>query len=649
MKGARAAEPAALAAAALAAAVLVFFLPFWARGLSTYWGDLTYLHQGWRASPAQLLQAGRLPLWEPSLYLGMPMAASMQGGVFSPASILFDVFGFATATAAFQALHLFLAAWLAALWLRSLGVSWGAGVGAGLAFAFGGLMISRLSLLNHLAVLAWAPALLIFFRRPAALAAALALMFLAGYPTFLPGLALAAWAVALSLRARGGARPVVWARDWTAAGLIALALVGVQLLPALELAARSRRAGGVDPAEALLWSFSSGDLRQWISPFLAAPGFRPEVDWWRCVYLGFVAFGAAFWGAARLPRRRAAGLVLTVAAAGFLILGDSNPVSSALWRTLAPLRYVRYPGNLAYLAALPLTALVGAGLGRARRAPILALALAVELLVCGWRATPAAPRGLFTEAGPLVRLLQSRQGGARYLLSGLALEADRGAGVVDWKTRLYGVTNAPYRLRAVANFGEPLAPAANYALMDALLSLPSADAAAAWLPWLGAARLLTRDPPPPTPRLAPEGRVLWFVSRAATEVSTAYWLTPESGAALPEFAPPLPPAPGRPLAVSRPREDRFSVSGEGEGWVFLSEPRYPGWRAELQTSGDSVPAAAVPALGPFQKFRVPAGRWTLAWRYEPDSWRFGALLSLGALLAVGGYWYHRLSRLNHVA
>jgi hypothetical protein len=57
----------------------------------------------------------------------------------------------------------------------------------------------------------------------------------------------------------------------------------------------------------------------------------------------------------------------------------------------------------------------------------------------------------------------------------------------------------------------------------------------------------------------------------------------------------------------------------------------------------------LPALGPFQKVPVPDGPWTVRFRYEPASWRWGVLVSLAALLAAGSYWYHRASRLSHVA
>lgn len=639
----------AQAAAVLAAVALLLFAPIWLRGRSPFWGDLTYLHQAWHASPARLVQQGRAPLWEPSLYLGMPMLASQQGGLLYPPTLLYFVFGFAGATALFHLLHYFLAGWLAALWLRSLRLDWGACVGGGISLAFGGLMVSRVPYLNHLAVLAWAPALLLFFRRPAALALVLALMYLAGYPAFLPGIVAAAWVTALALRRRGAPGPAAWARDWAAAGALSLALSAAQLLPAVELARLSRRAGGVGPGEALRWSFTFADLRQWLSPlFVPLSSFHPGEDWWKCVYLGVTVAAAAGLGLRRLPRRRAAALAAFLTAVVVLILGSSDPVSAFLWRHLPPLRYLRYPGNLSYLALLPLAALAGAGFSRANKAPVLVAMAAVELLACGWYATPTAPRTLFTEPGSLVRALQERLDGTRYLLSPRALEASKGIGVVDWKTRLYGLTNAPYEVRAVANFGEPLVPAASYAFMDRLMSARGVDEAASWMPWAGASRLLTPEAPSPTRRLTGDGRELWTLSRTAEPVGIAQFLPPTAGAVLPADLPETAPAPGRPLPVDRPREDRFSVSGAGAGWLYLAEPRYPGWVATLETPRGAGAAAPLPALGPFQKIPVPDGPWTVRFRYDPGSWRLGVLLTLAALLAFGSYWYHRASRLNHV-
>ena len=637
----RRAAPEFLVAGALAAAILVLLGGAWARGLSVFWSDLTYLHQGWRSSPAALLAAGRAPLWEPSLYFGMPMAGSMQGGLFYPGTVFYYFFGFGAATAMFQALHLFTAGWLCALWLRSCRLTWGASLGGALLFAFGGVMIARLPFLNHLATLAWAPALALFFRRPAALGVVLALMVLAGYPTFIPGCAAAAWIAAYA------ARPKDWSWkassfDWLRAALLSAALSAVQLLPGLEVAANSRRSTGVGLEEALTWGFSPRDLLQWIGPLaVGLKNFHPAVDWWSCVYLGAAGLLAAACGAAALPRRRALALGAALALVVLLILGSSNPLSAALWREFEPLRFVRYPGNLSYLAILPLSLLAAAGYSDRRAGPALVLLSALELLALGRASTPLAPRGLFVEAGPLVRALQERQGDARYLISPKALQASSGSSILDWKQRLYGLTNAPYRLRAAANFGEPLVPAASYAVMDGLLSLPGADAAGAWMPWIGAARLLT-PAPVSSPLLVPEPAALWEISRVRGPVSLAYQLTPEDGARLPEAWPAAPPDAARsPLAVTRAREDRFEVKGEGKGWAFVAEPRFPGWTTTMSWAGGERAVTPLPALGAFQKVETPDGPWTLRWRYEPGSWKLGLAAATLAWLMLAWSWYHR--------
>lgn len=635
--------PEAVVAAVFAAAVVALLGGAWARGLTVFWGDLTYLHHGWRAAPAMLVAAGRAPLWEPSLYLGMPMAASMQGGLFYPPSIVYYLFGFATATALFQAIHLVAAGWLCALWLRSCRFSWGASLGGALLFAFGGVMIARLPFLNHLATLTWAPALALFFRRPVPLALALASMVLAGYPTFIPGCAAAAWAVAFASRTGRWS----WTgsiRDWGAAILLSGILAAPQLLPALELASLSRRAAGVGLGEALTWGFAPADLLQWIGPLaVGLRDFHPAVDWALCVYLGLAGAAAATYGAWALPRRRALTLAAFTLAVVVLTLGSSTALSSALWSAEgSPLRFVRYPGNLAYMAMLPLAAFAAAGFSGRRAGPALVLLAALELLVLGRSSTPLANRGLFAQPGPLVWSLQQKQGDARYLISPKALQASKGADVFDWKQRLYGVTNAPYRLRAAANFGEPLVPAASYTVMDALLSLPGADAAAAWMPWIGAARLLTPDPAA-SARLEAEPRVLWDVAKVRGPVSLAYRLSPADGAALPAAWPPAPPRYAREaLEVRRAREDRFEVRGEGAGWAFVAEPRFPGWRTVLAAPDGEREVVPAPALGAFQKVETPAGPWTLRWRYEPWPWRAGLLLAGLAWIMLAWSWYHRM-------
>ena len=149
------------AAGFLAAVVLVQFIPIWARGRTPFWGDMTYIHFPWQAFCAQMFQVGRLPLWNPYLYFGMPAAANMQSAVFYPGDLLFFIFDFASGAALFQVFHYWLAGWLMYLFLRSARLSRGAALGGGVLYCLGGVLISRMPFLNHLSTLSLIPAFLL--------------------------------------------------------------------------------------------------------------------------------------------------------------------------------------------------------------------------------------------------------------------------------------------------------------------------------------------------------------------------------------------------------------------------------------------------------------------------------------------------------
>ena len=85
----------------------------------------------------------------------------------------------------------------------------------------------------------------------------------------------------------------------------------------------------------------------------------------------------------------------------------------------------------------------------------------------------------------------------------------------------------------------------------------------------------------------------------------------------------------------------FEVKGEGEGWAFVAEPRFPGWTTTILSSAGERAVTPRPALGAFQKVETPAGPWTLRWRYEPGSWKLGLAAAALAWLMLAWSWYHR--------
>jgi hypothetical protein len=82
-----------------------------------------------------------------------------------------------------------------------------------------------------------------------------------------------------------------------------------------------------------------------------------------------------------------------------------------------------------------------------------------------------------------------------------------------------------------------------------------------------------------------------------------------------------------------------------EGYLFLSDPFYPGWEAEL----DGEPAALLQADYAFRAVAVPAGRHTVTMTFRPDSWYIGLGISAFTaliLLIVGGLALRRRSWLG---
>ncbi len=75
-----------------------------------------------------------------------------------------------------------------------------------------------------------------------------------------------------------------------------------------------------------------------------------------------------------------------------------------------------------------------------------------------------------------------------------------------------------------------------------------------------------------------------------------------------------------------------ATSAARRSLLVLTDVHFPGWKATLD--GKPVDIEQVDYL--LRGVVVPAGRHTIEFRYEPVSWRIGWIVSLLALLAVGG-------------
>lgn len=258
-------------------------------------GDtFSYFYPYWEARGAALA-AGRLPLWTPELFAGVPLLANSQIGTFYPPNWPLSSLPAPEAIRLSILLHLVWAAFGAYLLARdALCVGRWAALLAAALFAAGGHVGAHIEQINQLQGLAWMPWLFLLLRRAIArplagvplLAIGLALQFFTGHTqtVFITGVGLGIYALC-DRRAR--ALPAL-----AAAAALALLLAAPQLIPTIEMTEVSNRRGGLNPNQATAFS---------LSPFVLGRGLLPSYD--RLIfgeyvaYIGVIGLGLALFGA----------------------------------------------------------------------------------------------------------------------------------------------------------------------------------------------------------------------------------------------------------------------------------------------------------------------------------------------------------------
>ncbi len=337
-------------------------------------GDLLLYFYPLRDYASQAIREGRLPLWNPYTFMGAPFLANSQVGFFYPFNVLMAWLPTEVAVSWSIALHLALAAMGAyVLARRALGLGRGASFAAGLAFGLGGYLGAQVEHLNQVQVLAWLPWALWLglrvgqgasWRAAVALALVTALQILAGHAQSLyislVGLALTLggqW-VWDGLRARRfRPRTLIRAALMTAGALGLAALIcAAQLLPTLELAAESARAGGLPFHEAGSFSWRPWVLARALMPTYGDPLFPEYV-----AYVGAMGMALAVLGALACCRPVARPIFpLVLLVSGFILaLGVATPLFGLLYRAVPGFNLFRAQARWLVLFALGAALLVG--------------------------------------------------------------------------------------------------------------------------------------------------------------------------------------------------------------------------------------------------------------------------------------------------
>ena len=143
----------------LIAAPLVLFAPLLTAGKALVWGTPSTQFFPWWDFAWGSLQAGELPLWNPLLGMGAPLAENYQSALFYPPSWIYlivhwigGVEWMAYAATWMVCLHLIWAGIGMAVFLRHLELKPVAQTVGGLAFSLSGYLVARAGFLsiNHL-------------------------------------------------------------------------------------------------------------------------------------------------------------------------------------------------------------------------------------------------------------------------------------------------------------------------------------------------------------------------------------------------------------------------------------------------------------------------------------------------------------------
>lgn len=375
-----------LPAAAIGIAAVLVFLPVVIGGESFFSRDVVPFFYPMKHFLAESLDAGRLPLWNPWTAGGAPFFATLQPGVLYPGSLALLLLPFPHSADWLVILHVALAGagWYALL--RHWGRSTPAATFGALAFMLGGFFLSIANFLNNLQTIAWAPWLFLGWsryladdsiRRLAMFSGLCAVAFLGGEPQLLAlvlGLVL--------LHGLLGLGPAVPARlrqvtGYLVAGGLAVALVGVQLVPFIEYLGQSVRALPLELSFTASRSLEPAALVHLLVPPVIEAGpydftlqylaYR-NVPWLLSVYPG--ALVIAFWLLGlRVADRRTRWFWGSLAILGVLLaLGRYSPLYTVLFDLAPPFRAFRYPEKFMVLLALGVPVLSSMGFDRWRDA-----------------------------------------------------------------------------------------------------------------------------------------------------------------------------------------------------------------------------------------------------------------------------------------
>jgi hypothetical protein len=282
-------------------------------GEAFFWGTPLLQFVPWQQLAADMWRSGHLPLWNPYVGCGAPLAANYQTAAFYPLNVLHLLMRAQVALGWTVAIHLALTGWGMYRWGRSIGLGRLPAFVGGLTLEGSGFLAARAALFPSialtfpwLAIWLWRGEVLVQskqLRDALWLGLALGLGLLAGHAQTASygGLLLGAYVAFRTLQEAQGRSKIEGCRLKVAhctlqvAGLLLLSLTlglglaAVQLLPTAELLMASQRSVGVRDDFGMTYSFWPWRLITFVAPdFFGNPGRGAHR--WSARYWGYATY-----------------------------------------------------------------------------------------------------------------------------------------------------------------------------------------------------------------------------------------------------------------------------------------------------------------------------------------------------------------------
>lgn len=459
--------------------------------------DLTYIFHPWKSTVIESLLNGKMPLWNPYSYCGMPLMANFQTAVFYPFSLFFYIFGFISGLKLFIIIHTFLAALFLFLYLRSKKISAIASVTGGVLFAFGGYLITKIEFLSLLGTAIWLPLILLLFSGSIFICAlAVSISLFAGYPPVLFFIMIFLFAEAVVENKLGsphsltcnfkGDHPLkipktsslkflyIKLKKFVLIVLLSASISAIQILPATELVLNSVRKSGLIISDANIWSVNYSDLLAFLAPIFVKKEstalFTGEKYFWlKSFWIGFVAAIISFWGVLccfkkSFTLKKSFFYIFLICFSLLFALGENTPVYLFTHNYIPGFNLIRYPAQILFIPFFIFIIFMAIGLNKIKKMLFLFLFLIVfELLFYSYKIHPTILYDYYKNVGLVAHYLQKDKGIFRIFSTPKTAKSEKIAvpnyGDIGWyilRDRITGLISIPFHIYDAGGIGEPL-------------------------------------------------------------------------------------------------------------------------------------------------------------------------------------------------